>query len=232
MNQIAEGEAMKIKKSRPIQQIIDEQVTKWRVTGGAKKGEEVLFSAITFSREPGSFGNIVAKRIAEDLNFDLFDQEIIQAVAQSSQVRTTVIETLDEKGISSLEDMISAVEDERHIWSYEYLHHLIKVIGTIGRHGRAVILGRGANYILPLKEIFRVRVIAPIDVKIQNVSKEMNVSAAEAKAFIIKTESDRKAFVRKYFNADIDNPEDYDLVINTGSISVDKAVACIEAAVR
>jgi cytidylate kinase len=221
---------MKIKKSRSIQQIIDEQVTKWRAVGGAEKVEEGPFSTITFSREPGSSGHIVAKRIADELQYDFFDQEIIQAVAESSQVRATVIETLDEKGISSLDDMISAVEDERHIWSYEYLHHLMKVIGTIGRHGNAVILGRGANFILPGKGVFRVRVVAPIDVKIQNVSSEMNISVGEARAFIIRTESDRKAFVRKYFNADIENPEHYDLILNTARMTVDTAVACVKTA--
>jgi hypothetical protein len=35
-----------------------------------------------------------------------------------------------EKGGSSLEDMIAAVTNERHLWSYEYLHHLMRVIGT------------------------------------------------------------------------------------------------------
>ena len=223
---------MKIPKSRSIQQIIDEQVSKWRATGDTKKVHDAPFSVIAFSREPGSSGQIVAKRVAETLKFDFFDQEIIQAVAESSQVRRTVIETLDEKGISSLDDMISAAENERHIWSYEYLHHLMKVIGTIGRHGRAVILGRGANFILPRKALFRIRVIAPMDAKVREVAKEMDMSDGDARAFIIKTESDRKAFVRKYFNAEIESPEHYDLVINTGNISVDSAVACILAAMK
>jgi cytidylate kinase len=108
----------------------------------------------------------------------------------------------------------------------------MKVIGTIGKHGRAVILGRGANFILPLKEIFRVRVVAPMEVKIPEVAKEMDMSEAEAKAFIITTESDRKAFVRKYFNADIESPEHYDLVINTGKVSIDNTVDCTLAAMK
>jgi len=223
---------MKIQKSRSIQQIIDEQVGKWQAGGGRKEVEETKFTSITVSREPGSSGHLVAKELANELHYDLFDQEIIQAVAESSHVRSTVIETLDERGISSLEDMISSVENERHIWSYEYLRHLMKVIGTIGKHGHAVILGRGANFILPRKTTFRLRIIAPMDIKIKHVGKEMDLSADEARAFIIKTESDRKAFIRKYFNADIENPEHYDLVINNEQIGVHTAVAAVRAAIR
>lgn len=220
---------MKIKKTRSIQQIIDDQVNKWKVVSTERVKEKTAVPVITISRQFGSEGQLVAKRLTEDLNLDLFDRELIHEVAESAHMRTTVVETLDEKGISSLEDMISAVTNERHIWSYEYLHHLMRVIGTIGKHGRAVILGRGANFILPREEIFRVRIIAPLEMRLQNVVKELSISLEEAKQLSIKTDSDRKAFIRKYFNAEIEDPQYYDLVINMESISVDAAVASIKA---
>lgn len=220
---------MRVPKTRPVHQLIEEQVARWRATSEQQK-KELPVSVITISREPGSLGHLVGQRLAEDLAFDLFDREIIHAVAESSQARESLIATLDERGRSSLNDIISSLENRHHIWTYEYLHHLINVIGTIGRHGCAVIIGRGANFILPRQGTFRVRIIAPMELRIRNISKEMNISQEEARNFIIKTDSDRKAFIRKYFNAEIENPQHYDMVINTEIISVDAAVECIKTA--
>jgi cytidylate kinase len=47
---------------------------------------------------------------------------------------------------------------------------------------------------------------------------------------MIKTESDRRAFIRKYFNSDIGESVNYDLVINTDAVSVGNAVEAIGSA--
>jgi cytidylate kinase len=57
------------------------------------------------------------------------------------------------------------------------------------------------------------------------------VSRDEAKKRVIRTESDRRAFIRKYFNADISEPTQYDLVINTENISIETAAKTVGSAV-
>ena len=106
----------------------------------------------------------------------------------------------------------------------------MKVILTIGKHGQAVIVGRGANFILSPENRFRVRVIAPIETRIGNISRNYDVSAKKAKRRMIKTESDRRAFIRKYFNSDIGASVNYDLVINTDKVSVENVVEAIGSA--
>jgi cytidylate kinase len=63
-----------------------------------------------------------------------------------------------------------------------------------------------------------------IDIFHQEVINEM------AKRRVMRTESDRRASIRKYFNADIADPTNYDLVINTATLNVDDAVNVIAAA--
>jgi cytidylate kinase len=116
------------------------------------------------------------------------------------------------------------------LWPDQYLQHLMNVIGTIGKHGRSVVIGRGANFILPPEQRFRVRITAPRRLRIKNVARDFNLSPDEAKRRVIKTESNRKAFIRKYFNADIADPTNYDLVINTETLTADNAVDVIGAA--
>ena len=57
-----------------------------------------------------------------------------------------------------------------------------------------------------------------------------DVMTEDARRRIIRTESDRRAFIRKYFNADITDPNNYDIVINTGALEIDKAVEAVIAA--
>jgi cytidylate kinase len=217
---------MKTKKGRSIHQIVEEQVRKWQIMH-SERVEKPKFPVITVSREPGSGGKLVAAGIAEKLGLDLFHQEVIHEMARSTQAETRILETLDEKRLSVLEDWISSLVHKRHIWPDEYLQHLMKVIGTIGKHGKAVIVGRGANFILPPEKRFRVRVIAPLKDRVNNVVREFNVDMEEAQRHVIKSESQRRAFVRQYFNANISDPLNYDLVINTKRSAIDAAVRAI-----
>jgi len=58
----------------------------------------------------------------------------------------------------------------------------------------------------------------------------LSVSVDEARTRVLKTESDRKAFIKKYFNDDIRHPLNYDLIINTGTLSIDDAVNAVSGA--
>jgi cytidylate kinase len=214
-------------KTRSIEQIIEEQVRRWQIVRTEEKKADERISVITISREPGSGGNILAERLSQQLEFDLFYQEFIHKMAESAHVSVRLLETLDEKGASVLEEWISSLVDKRHLWPDRYLQHLMKIIGTIGKHGRAVVVGRGANFVLPPEKRISLRVISPLETRIRNVSQAFGVTAAEARSRILKTESDRKAFIKKYFNEDIQDPLNYDLIINTEGLSIDDAANAV-----
>ena len=215
---------------KSIPQIIEEQVHRWQIMHKETTEEKEGISIVTVSREPGSGGRIVASRLADKLSIDIFHQEVIHEIAKSANVSEKLLETLDGRGLSTLEDWISSLVHDRHLWPDEYLRHLMKVIGTIGRHGRAVIVGRGANFVLPPEKRFSVRIVAPQAWRIENVAKEFDMSIEDARRRVTQTESDRRGFIRKYFNADITDPTNYDLVINTATLNIDDAVKVISAA--
>ena len=218
--------------ARSITRIVEDQVNRWRILGAENPPRTAFLPLVTISRQPGSGGNIVAEQVAEMLGYDLFHQKVIHQMAQSTKVSTRLLETLDEKGLSILEDWIASLVDEQHLWPDQYLQHLMKVIGTIGNHGAAVIVGRGANFILPPERRFSVRIVAPLPTRIGHVARTFGVTAKEARRRIMRTESDRKAFIRKYFYADIGDPLNYDLVLNTGSLNTDQAARAICGLVR
>ena len=216
---------------KAIHQLIEEQVRRWEILR-RESIEQKTIPVITLSRQPGSGGKFVAKAVADRLGLDIFHQELINAMAENADTSTRVIRTLDERGFSMIEDWVSAAISDRHLWPDEVSRVLMRVIGTIGRHGNAIIVGRGANFILPPENRFRVRIIAPLEMRVNRVAETFGVTKEEAKRRVLRTESDRRAFVRKYFHSDINDPANYDMVLNAGTLSVDSAAVAICSALE
>ena len=217
---------------KSIPQLIEEQVHRWQLSQIEKPEKKDSLPIITISREPGSGGRIVAQKLAQRLELHLFHQEVVHAIAKRADYSKQLLETLDEKGLSVLEDWVASMLHERHMWPHEYLQHLMKVVGTIARHGRAVIVGRGANFILPPDNRLRLRIVAPQKLRIMQVARDFDVSEEMAKRRVIRTESDRRAFIRKYFNAEIGDPMNYDLILNTEMLSVEDAVNAVATVLK
>jgi len=213
-------------KNRSLQQIVESQVQRWQLLK-KEAPEKHPPPVITLSREPGSGGRLVAEALARVLGFDIFHHDMIQQLAESARVQQRLLETLDEKGMNVVEEWISSLVNVRHLWPDQYLKHLMRLVGIIGKHGSAVIWGRGGGFMLPPERCLRLRVIAPPKVRIENVVRRHKVSRQEAERHIIRTESERRAFVRKYFNASIDDPLQYDMILNTEFLDVNASVRAI-----
>jgi cytidylate kinase len=220
------------KKKTAIDQFLQEQLKKWdRAYSKDKAQAEARIPVITVAMEPGSGGSVMAQKIAERLDFSYFHRDIVEEISKTAKTRSTVINTLEKERLSGVRDFISSLVEDQYIHPDTYLKHLLEVISTIGKHGRAVIVGRGANFILPAEDIFSVRVIAPMEMRIRNVALAYRVTTEEAKRRVIRRESRRKAFVRHSFNADIADPIHYNLTINTAKMSISAAVEAVIAAV-
>ncbi|KJS29489.1 MAG: hypothetical protein VR64_20150 [Desulfatitalea sp. BRH_c12] len=215
-----------------VETFVENQIKRWQTLSKSdeykKKGH---IPVITLCMEPGSGGCLIAEQIAQRLGFDFFHRDMIHKIAESAHISTTVVESLEKERLSGVQDFIASVIKEQYIHPNIYLEYLMKVVGTIGKHGRAVIVGRGANFIIPPKDRFAVRVIAPLEMRIENVASRFGVFSDIAKRRVLIRDNRRRAFVRQSFNADICDPMHYDMIINTGHLSVAAAVESVLGAV-
>lgn len=229
--------------TKSIHKIIEEQVKRWEMQKKQGASPVDTCKVITISRQRGSHGKQVAEALAQALGFDLFHHEIVEGMIKETQdssdkaktlVETdkakTLLETLDEHKMNIVEDLVAALVHKHHLWPDEYSKILLRVLNTIGSHGNAVILGRGGNFALKDTNALRVRIVAPDDMRRKVVQKEQGLNAEDAKKVMVSTDANRRAFIRRYFNADVQDPANYDLVLNTGALSVEKAVSIIQAA--
>ena len=219
-------------KLRATDLIVNEQINKWNLLRREKKPESKKIEVITISREPGSGGKLVAEKVVQVLGYDLFSQEIVNSMAESSKTRSSVVETLDERGLNMLDEWITSLVEINHLWPDQYLKHLLKVVGTIANHGNAVIVGRGANFIINPEINLRVRIVEPLNNRIEKVAKKYKVSKNDAMKRIKKTEAQRSAFIKKYFYKNIDDLSNYDIVLNMENITIDKAAHIIKCTIE
>ena len=182
---------------------------------------------VTVSIQPGSGGRMIAEQVAETLGFDFFNREIIHQVAESVKINPEIIEKMEKERLSGVEDLIASFVRDHYLWPGMYLEHLERIVLAIGETGRAVIVGRGANFILDPEKRFSVRIIAPLAVRVQNIVTAYGVSEAEARHRITNRQERRKAFIKKSFNVDVENPLHYDLILNTEAVQIDEAVDAI-----
>ena len=217
--------------NRPLFKIIDEQIKRWELGKRQPPPRVSSINVITVSRECGSRGQEVARTLAEKLGFDLFHHEILEAMVETSKNNKALLETLDEKAMNIVDDIVSALVHEHHLWPDEYSKLLLKIMNTIGKHGNAVILGRGGNCALRKCNTLRVRIVAPDHIRREYLQKTRDLSPDDAHKFMVSTDANRAAFVKRYFNSDANDPANYDLILNTGTLSLEKAVQTILCAI-
>ncbi|MCP4672109.1 MAG: cytidylate kinase-like family protein [Desulfobacula sp.] len=214
--------------AKSIHQIIDKQIKRWELEKIEDKPIQEQINIITISRESGSNGYEVAKKLCLETGFDLFHNEIVEAMVETSKNSRVLLETLDERGMNIVDDIVSNFINKHHLWTDDYSKLLYKILTTIGRHGNAVILGRGANCVLKAQKTLRVRIVAPLTFRCNNIQKQLDMNRDYALKHITSTDANRSAFVKRYFNCNTNDSSNYDLVLNTGTLSIEKAVQIIQ----
>jgi cytidylate kinase len=195
----------------------------------AASGQPVFapLRVITISRQAGSGGRKLAPHIASMLNFELIDRQILDLLIKNTGARERLINSLDERTQSGIDLWVEGVLTQRYVDRTEYAHLLAKTINILAENGNAVILGRAANIILGKRGGFHVRIVAPRDMRIANLMEYENLTLEAARKRIAQFDEERRKFYRDCFDADIDNPGDYHLMINTGKISLSAAAQTI-----
>ncbi|WP_299983351.1 AAA family ATPase [Desulfobacula sp.] len=216
---------------KSIHKTIDEQIKRWEQEKREDKPIQETVNVITISRESGSQGYEVAKKLCRETGLGLFHHEIVDAMVETSKNSRVFMETLDERGMNIVDDIVSNFVSEHHLWPDEYSKLLFKILTTIGKHGNAVILGRGANCVLYKQNVLRVRIVAPMIVRRDYIQKSLDLNKEDAQKHIVSTDANRSAFVKRYFNSDATDPANYDLILNTGTLSVEKAVQVIKCSI-
>ncbi|MBQ2425713.1 MAG: cytidylate kinase-like family protein [Lachnospiraceae bacterium] len=194
---------------------------------------------ITIGRECGSGGRHIGKKLAEELGIKCYDKELIDVAVKKSGLCKEIFETHDEKPTSSF--LYSLVMDTYSLGyaSSAYmdmpLNHKVflaqfDTIKQIASEESCVIIGRCADYALAdFPNVVTVFITADEDVKINTLMGRHDMTEAQAKSFMAKTDKKRASYYNYYSSKRWGDSKSYDLCINSSKVGLEGAIRIIKA---
>ena len=216
-----------------INQRAELQVSKWedserlRANASQRNVKENLGPYLALSRETGARGSEIADAVANRLEWDLLDQEIVEYMNSQYGTPRCLIQRVDEKHENWIKSMVTAHIGGLGFSEDTYSHRVAVFLMMAATHGDVVIVGRGARFVLPKDRGLSVRIVASMDQRIEQVKSERGLEEKDARRFVIDTDQDRNAYIKSHFGVDATDPHHYDLLLNVTDLSTDEAVETI-----
>lgn len=175
-------------------------------------------SVITISREFGSEGDAIARKVAQALDYHFVDQKFIGIIlGQYGYVEF-------DKEFSSLPTFWERFDAQREKQRDVMANMLNQVIQAVAHHGHVVILGRSGFEVLGgFADVIHVRLQAPFPVRVGRVMEQQGLSFEQAETVVKKSDKTRVAFVEEFYKIPWDSIHAFDMVLNTGKVSPDLA---------
>jgi cytidylate kinase len=174
---------------------------------------------VTLTRKMGTNGSEIARRVADELQYALYDTAAIENAAREMGFLKDV-QSVDEKVPSIFERLFSHRPEA-------YLDRLSAVIYELASRGNAVFLGRGSHILLKTFPCaLHVRVTASPERRIQNLAAR-GYDKGAAVAAMNQSDHERGAFIKFAFGVDWDNSELYDVVFNMDNVTTELAADTI-----
>ena len=223
--------------SRSIEQLVNQQILRWlqeqRAVGAvALSTREVQRPMVTISREYGALGATIGRRVAEQLGFEYYEQQLVHEIAKHAHVRQKIVASLDERSQTRIGSWVNDMIRGGLFAPSDYLRNLSQVIVTLGRHGHAVIIGRGAHLILDPKHTLRVRACAPLEDRTRYIARRDGVTLTAARRKVQRIDEERTTFYEQHFKNDVRDPLNFDLTLNTSALGVEECASAIVAVYR
>ena len=170
---------------------------------------------ITISREYGSEGTLIGENVSKALGYLNVDKDMIGNV-------------LYKYGLVAFDKLI---EERHNIWdrfdydSKQIVSMLSKTMLAFAQLDNCVILGRGGFVVLnEYQNVLNVLIRAPLEQRVENITKRGEAQDCNsAEQLVKKNDEIRSNFLRVFYGIECNVTDCYNLVIDTGKLSVEKA---------
>lgn len=179
---------------------------------------------LTVSREFGSGGREIGKAVADAFNYGYMDKErILSDIGALGK-------NWEEWG-KNLDEHCPTIW-EKYDWSFRGVGAMIQSsVLDYALRDKVVIMGRGGNFLLKgIPYALRIRVLAPIKLRVERIMKRESVDSETAHWLAEKTDRGRECFIHILYGGKWDDPEEYDMVFDTGSRTLDEITDIVKKA--
>jgi cytidylate kinase len=181
---------------------------------------------LTISRECRSGSNEIGTAVAQGLGYEFVNRKIILADIKKYGKRWPGADLAFDENSPSIW--------ERFDWEYQGLIALVEsIIYERALKDNAVIIGRGGNYLLrDIPHALRVRLVAPLEIRVRRMMKEDGLGDKAARREIARIDKSRADYVNKNYGHDWEDVANYDMVFNSGSDSYEDIAKILIATLK
>jgi cytidylate kinase len=187
-----------------------------------------MIRIITIEREYGCGGACIAKKVAHELGWKLWDQHFTAEIARYANCQESQVEMREErvdplyyrlfKSIlrGSFEGSIN-LQNVKMLDADSIVRITQQITDTAAKEGNCVIVGRGSQHFLRDRDdTLRIFLYAPSEAKIARLKSE-GIKESEARELVETVDKDRGHFVEKYFHIKWPNRATYHAMLNTAT---------------
>lgn len=183
---------------------------------------------ITISRQYGSGGHYIGKRLAERLGIAFYDNELLAKVSEESGMSKAILENYDEKKDGFFSGIIPTTYGFDMSMGQKVFLAQFDAIRKIAQEESCVIVGRCADYILKdVPNVLSVFIHAPIESRIKRAIEFYGVDPKKAKDVILRMDKKRRNYYNFYSDKNWSKADSYDLAL-TSDIGIDECVDAIK----
>jgi hypothetical protein len=196
---------------------------------------------ITLSRQGGCNAHGIAERTAALVQahetaatpaWTLFDRNLVEEVLKDHHLPVQLREHMPEDRRSELDDIMGELFD-LHPSPWTLVHKTSDTILRLAERGRCIFIGRAANFVTSkLTRGLHVRLIGAFESRVERMQKYDKMTPQQARKLVREQDKSRARYVKKYFEADIEAPEHYHLVINVDCFNTEQAAQLIADALK
>ena len=193
---------------------------------------------ITVTRQFGSMGRPIAKKLAEILDIAYYDRELINITADKLGLPAEEIYKQEEKAAAREFDPDVEVMG-RPIWAksrdlkddiFEIQKGLIKKFAA---EQTCVIVGRCADFVLSdMENAMHIYIYAPYEARLQHTIADLGIDKADAPGVIYRVDEARENYRMQYAGFHSDDKRHKDLMINSSLLGIDGTAEYLAQAVR
>lgn len=194
---------------------------------------------ITITRQFGSGGREIGKKLAEAYGIPFYDNEIISRAAKDTGFAEAAFERAEDKASNSL---LYSIAMGMNVFSSQdvgfsglSLDDRIflaqsKVIRNVAKEGPCVIVGRCADYILKNQEnVVNLFIRATLDFRIKRAIEVEEIPKEKSAEMVMKKDKSRANYYKYHSGERWDNVLNYDFAIRSDLCGIDGTVACLKA---
>lgn len=187
---------------------------------------------VAVSREAGSRGGTIAEVVGRLLGWQVYTQEMLDFLARDEAARQDLLADVPASARLWAEAELSRLTRARELAPGSDTVAVARFILILAARGEAVLVGRGAGFLLPAATTVHARVVAPVEQRVAYLSQWMRLTEAEAVAEVQRRDRKRAEFLAALTDGDPNDPAAYDLLLNSARLPMEACAELIAQAVR